>query len=166
MRKRMSEDICKLTVFRITGTRQPGIKFIFRKKQSECLSISSHLPLTKCVLISQQMPYGHFSVSVKESFSMHVSTEEADPGLSDVPPGCSGPEGRNQSEGLGWRKGKPLSSGAYWSCYYLEPREVRRQLQDLQGAGLAFFSFYLLPAVAPSCMSSPTWLCWPLAQAK
>lgn len=139
----MSEDICKLTVFRITGTRQPGIKFIFRKKQSECLSISSHLPLTKCVLISQQMPYGHFSVSVKESFSMHVSTAEADPGLSDVPPGCSGPEGRNQSGMEDWDggRGNPSAVGLIGLVTTWSPEKLGDSYRIYKGLVWPFFPF-------------------------
>lgn len=57
-------------------------------------------------------------------------------------PGCSGPEGRNQSKVLQYCKGKPIKQGTYRSCYYLEPREIGQQLQ---GLGVAILLFFLLP---------------------
>lgn len=62
-------------------------------------------------------------------------------------PGCSGPEGRNQGKVLGCNKGKPLKRGSYWSCYYLEPEEVRQQLQSL---GVAILLFFLSPLASSS----------------
>lgn len=62
-------------------------------------------------------------------------------------PGCSSLEGRNQSKVSGCNKGKTLKREAYWSCYYLEPREVRQQLQSL---GVTILLFFLLPLASSS----------------
>lgn len=68
---------------------------------------------------------------------MHVGTAaEADASLPDVP---AWPWREKPDQGFGLDKGETPQQWSLLSCYFLEPKEFRQQLQCLGGAILSFF---------------------------